>query len=149
MARLAAEVSLSARRRRNMSPWVVPTDRLPAMSRRQVDAESAPGHQGRATHAFGRLFDRWVDRLVEYITRFVCDQAIAAEVAQDVLLERLAEARRAAGTGGVRALAAALGRNEAVTRIRKEARSSAVGDLEDMSRLDRAPVAGRRRRGHS
>ncbi|MCU1351533.1 MAG: putative polymerase subfamily sigma factor, partial [Acidimicrobiales bacterium] len=36
--------------------------------------------------AFGRLFDRWVDRLVDYITRLVCDQAIAAEVAQDVLL---------------------------------------------------------------
>ncbi|MCU1452472.1 MAG: sigW 1 [Acidimicrobiales bacterium] len=92
--------------------------------------------------AFGYLFDRWVDRLVDSIARLVCDQAIAAEVAQDVLLaawQKLDELREPEAFGPWLLRSA---RNAAVTRIRREARSSAVGNMDDVARVDQAPVLG-------
>jgi RNA polymerase sigma-70 factor (ECF subfamily) len=120
--------------------WGVPGGARP--SGRAIDAQLVRDIRAGDPLAFGYLFDRWVDRLVDSIARLVCDQAIAAEVAQDVLLaawQKLDELREPEAFGPWLLRSA---RNAAVTRIRKEARSSAVGNMDDVARVDQAPVLG-------
>ncbi|MCU1352591.1 MAG: putative polymerase subfamily sigma factor [Acidimicrobiales bacterium] len=113
---------------------------------RAEDPESARRRDGALVRAalagdelaFGQLFDRWIDRVVAVAAQVVRDQSLAADVAQDVLIgawQKLDQLREPDAFGPWILRSA---RNAAVSQVRRDARTQAVGDMTDVENVNEA-----------
>ena len=90
--------------------------------------------------AFGRLYDRWFDRVFDLCRHIVRDPDIASETTQDAFLAAwrgLPELRDPASFGG---WLLRIGRNKALNRWERERRSQSVDDMSTV--LAAAPTTG-------
>lgn len=92
--------------------------------------------------AFGKLYERWFDRVHDVSRRVLRDPEIAAEVTQDVFLvtwRQLGTLRQPESFGGWLLRAA---RNRSLNRLQRDRRSVALGDEETVMEIDRrSPTA--------
>lgn len=94
----------------------------------RTDAELVQAARSTEPEAFGQLFDRWFDRSWNVARNIVRQDDIAAEVAQDAMLnawQRLDQLRDVEAFGG---WLLRITRNRALNRLERERRSRAAGD---------------------
>ncbi len=94
----------------------------------RTDAELVQAARSTEPEAFGQLFDRWFDRSWNVARNIVRQDDIAAEVAQDAMLnawQRLDQLRDVDAFGG---WLLRITRNRALNRLERERRSRATGD---------------------
>jgi RNA polymerase sigma factor (sigma-70 family) len=94
----------------------------------RTDAELVQAARSTEPEAFGQLFDRWFDRSWNVARNIVRQDDIAAEVAQDAMLnawQRLDQLRDVEAFGG---WLLRITRNRALNRLERERRSRATGD---------------------
>lgn len=95
---------------------------------RRTDAELVQAARSTEPEAFGQLFDRWFDRSWNVARNIVRQDDIAAEVAQDAMLnawQRLDQLQDVEAFGG---WLLRITRNRALNRLERERRSRASGD---------------------